>query len=66
MQTEHYDVTKKRRSKMERIHITQHSSLGAFWFAGWLFSIGFLRLDFMQGLLALLIWPYFLGSHFAI
>lgn len=50
---------------MERIHITQHSSLGAGWFAGWLFSIGFLQLDFMQGLFGLVIWPYYLGLHFA-
>tara|TARA_R110002124_G_scaffold63350_43_gene173552 strand:+ start:18415 stop:18570 length:156 start_codon:yes stop_codon:yes gene_type:complete len=50
---------------MDRIHITQHSSLGAFWFAGWLFTIGFLHLDFMKGLLGLVIWPYFMGDHFA-
>ena len=51
-------------STMERIHITQHSSLGAAWFAGWLFTIGFLKLDFWMGLLGLIVWPYFLGSHF--
>ena len=50
---------------MERIQITQHSSLGAFWFAGWLFTIGFLHLGFWQGVLGLLIWPYYLGSFFA-
>lgn len=50
--------------KMERIHITQHTSLGAFWFAGWLFSIGYLKLNFLMGLLGLVVWPYFLGSHF--
>ena len=50
---------------MERsIKVTQHTSLGAFWFAGWLFTIGFLKLQFWMGLLALFIWPYFLGSHF--
>ena len=49
---------------MERIQITQHSSLGAAWFAGWLFTIGYLKLDFLLGLLGLFIWPYFLGSHF--
>ena len=50
---------------MERVHITQHSSLGAAWFGGWLFTIGYLHLDFWLGLLGLLVWPYFLGSHFA-
>lgn len=49
---------------MDRIHITQHTSLGAAWFAGWLFSIGYLKLDFLMGLLGLFVWPYFLGSHF--
>lgn len=50
---------------MARIQITQHTSLGALWFAGWLFAIGYLRLDFWMGLLGLFVWPYFLGSHFA-
>jgi len=50
---------------MDRIHITQHSSLGAFWFAGWLFTIGFLHLDFMKGLFGLIIWPYYMGNYFA-
>lgn len=50
---------------MARIQITQHTSLGALWFAGSLFSIGYLRLDFWMGLLGLLAWPSFLGSHFA-
>lgn len=49
---------------LERIHITQHTSLGAVWFAGWLFTIGYLKLDFLLGLLGLVVWPYFLGSHF--
>lgn len=40
---------------MDLIHITQRSSLGAFWFAGWLFTIGFLHLNFVQGLVGLLI-----------
>jgi hypothetical protein len=47
-----------------RIQITQHSSLGVAWFVGWLFSIGYLQLNFWTGLLALLVWPYFLGAHF--
>jgi hypothetical protein len=48
----------------ERIHITQHTPLGAAWFAGWLFTIGYLQLNFWSGLLGLIVWPYFLGSHF--
>lgn len=51
---------------MERkINITQHSGTGMLWFGGWLFTIGYLQLNFIQGLLGLLVWPYYLGSHFA-
>ena len=47
-----------------KIRITQHSSLGAAWFAGWLFTIGFLQLNFWSGVLAVIVWPYYLGVHF--
>jgi hypothetical protein len=47
-----------------RIKIEQHSAVGLLWIAGWLFSIGYLKLGFWQGALALLIWPYYLGSAF--
>ncbi|WP_404402462.1 hypothetical protein [Pelagibacterium halotolerans] len=48
-----------------RINIEQHSSLGILWFIGWLFTIGYLKLGFWMGVLALIVWPYFLGAHFA-
>ena len=48
----------------KKININQHSSTGIFWFIGWLFTIGFLKLGFWKGLLALIVWPYFLGTHF--
>jgi hypothetical protein len=50
---------------MERIRIEQHSSIGLLWFIGWLFTIGYLNLGFWQGVLAIIVWPYFLGAHFA-
>ena len=50
---------------MEKIRIEQHSSIGLIWIAGWLFTIGYLKLAFWDGLLALIIWPYDLGAHFA-
>ncbi len=50
---------------MEKIKIEQHSSLGVLWFAGWLFTIGYLQLAFGQGLLALIVWPYYIGRHLA-
>lgn len=49
----------------EQIHIEQHSFVGTLWIIGWLFTIGFLNLSFGTGLLAIIIWPYLLGVHFA-
>lgn len=48
-----------------RINIVQHSSVGTLWFAGWLFTIGYLNLGFWWSVLGLVVWPYFLGAHFA-
>jgi hypothetical protein len=45
----------------DKIHVEQHSVGGLLWLAGWLFTIGFLKLTFGKGLLALLLWPYYLG-----
>ncbi len=50
---------------MEKIRVEQHSGIGLLWFAGWLFSIGFLHLTFLNGLLALVLWPYDLGVFFS-
>lgn len=35
---------------------------GAFWFAGWLFTLGFVKLIWWKALLAFVIWPYYLGA----
>jgi hypothetical protein len=50
---------------MERIRIEQHSAGGLAWGIGWLFTIGFLHLTFWKGVLALLVWPYYLGVTFS-
>lgn len=34
---------------------------GIFWFIGWLFTIAFANLIWWKALLALIIWPYYLG-----
>ena len=34
---------------------------GVIWFAGWLFTIGFANLVWWKIVLALVIWPYYLG-----
>ncbi len=45
---------------MEKVRIEQHSSTGILWVAGWFFTIGYLHLTFWKGVLALLLWPYYL------
>lgn len=50
---------------MERIRIEQHSFMGTVWFAGWLFTLGFLQLVFWKGVLAIVLWPYYLGVTFS-
>lgn len=41
------------------------NGVGALWFAGWLFTIGFLGLSFWKAVLAIIIWPYYLGTAYA-
>ncbi len=39
---------------------------GSVWLIGWLFSIGYLHMPFFwKGVLAILIWPYYLGAALA-
>ena len=49
----------------QRIRIEQHGGLGLIWLAGWLFTIGYLELGFWRGVLALVVWPYYLGVDMA-
>jgi uncharacterized membrane protein len=46
---------------MDKIRIEQHSFTGSLWVVGWLFTIGFLQLTFWKGVLAIVLWPYYLG-----
>jgi hypothetical protein len=48
-------------SKEPKIRIVQHTTTGGLWLAAWLFTIGFLKLAFWQGVWAIVIWPYYLG-----
>ena len=50
----------------QKIRIEQHSGHGLVWFAGWLFTIGFLELSFWKGVFALLVWPYYIGVALAL
>ena len=48
---------------MEKIRSEHHSFGGLLWFAGWLFTIGFLNLTFFwKGVTGILLWPVYLGS----
>ncbi|HTR18609.1 MAG TPA: hypothetical protein VMH91_01350 [Candidatus Paceibacterota bacterium] len=51
---------------MPRIKIENHMFSGGIWFAAWLFTIGFLKLSFWSAVLAILIWPYYIGAAFAL
>lgn len=42
----------------------QGGAAGSLWFIGWLFTIGYLHLAFWKGVLALVVWPYYLGAFF--
>lgn len=50
---------------MDNIKIVQHTSTGLLWFAGWLFTWGYLQLNVWYGILALFIWPYYIGVRLA-
>ena len=53
------------RERSEKIRIKQHTFMGTVWVGAWLFTIGFLHLGFWKGLLAIVLWPYYLGLHFS-
>jgi hypothetical protein len=47
--------------------ITEHNNggLGVLWIIGWIFTIGYLKLNFWRGVLSIIIWPYYLGISFS-
>jgi hypothetical protein len=50
---------------MEKMRIEQNSFMGILWVWAWLFTIGFLHLTFWKGILAIVLWPYYLGTWFS-
>ena len=38
------------------------SCAGMFWFAGWLFTIGYANLVWWKIILGIIVWPFFLGD----
>lgn len=51
---------------MDKIKIQNHSTSGGLWIIGWLFTIGYLKLTFWNGVLAFILWPYLLGVAFSV
>ena len=47
-------------------HVEKVSITGPIWYIGWLFTIAFAKLTFWKAVLALLIWPYYLGSTLSV
>lgn len=47
---------------MNKIKVENHSFTAFSWVAGWLFTVGFLQLTFWKGVVAILLWPYFIGQ----
>ena len=47
-----------------KVKVQSPGTIGPLWFVGWLFTIGYLKLTFWKGALALILWPYDLGVTF--
>jgi len=48
--------------KCQNKNVEHVSLIGPLWFVGWLFTIGFLHLTFWKAVLALVVWPYYIGA----
>jgi hypothetical protein len=47
--------------KSRTIRVETAGLVGAIWYIGWLFTIALAKLVWWQILLALVVWPYYLG-----
>jgi hypothetical protein len=47
--------------KPKTVRVNSSSTAGAFWFAGWMFTIVFAKLIWWKVLVALVIWPWYLA-----
>ena len=48
-------------NKAKTIRVDNSGLFGSLWFAGWLFTLAFVQLVWWKALLAIIIWPYYLG-----
>lgn len=46
-------------------NVDNASMMGGLWIMGWLFTLGFLKVSFFKGLLAIVLWPYYIGEYVA-
>lgn len=51
------------REKMAGKKVEVAGIMGPVWAIGWLFTLGFLKLTFWKGFLAILVWPYYIGDY---
>jgi hypothetical protein len=61
--TEEFMATDDCTRHPQKIQIHQQTFMGLAWCAAWLFTIGYLHLSFWRGVLAIFLWPYYIGSH---
>lgn len=57
-------INREYNNKMDNYIISHQDVFGVIWSIGWLFTIGYLKLSFWKGVLALIVWPYYLGVKF--
>ena len=57
-----WDVDRDAKRKPRATSKGASSAAGMLWFGGWLFTLGFAKLIWWKALLALVVWPYFLGE----
>jgi len=53
--------TRRDRDESRVIKVRPVHGIGAGWFGGWLFTIGFAKLVWWKAVLGLVLWPFYLG-----
>jgi hypothetical protein len=48
-------------NKPHTLKVENGSIAGCIWFIGWLFTLAFAGLNWWQSIIAVLLWPYYLG-----
>jgi hypothetical protein len=61
---DHSTDAEKKSAARAKAATNSPSIAGPLWLGGWLFTVGFCHLVWWKALLALVIWPYFLGASF--